>query len=67
MRPTQVSTALQLEQEAQKTTMQLQFWCDSCLAMADYIYEESVTKVGASSADDAFKALQTADEIFSSV
>jgi len=121
----QCALAIQLEQQAQTFTNQLDFWCDSCLAMAgrplspfsfplshpsplrssppanmrvspaccvvacsirraaplgaphhpcaplphllcstDYIVEESLTKVGGSSTEDALKALDKADDVF---
>jgi hypothetical protein len=44
-------------------TSELEFWCDSSLAMADYLVEESQTKLGASTVDDAVKALEKADGI----
>ena len=59
----QCSQAIQLEQEAQMFTSELEFWCDSSLAMADYLVEESQTKLGASTVDDAVKALEKADGI----
>ena len=38
--------------------------CNQAVCLADYVYEESLTKVGGSSADDALKALDKADDIF---
>ena len=63
----QCALAIQLEQEAQMFTSELEFWCDSCLCMADYLVEESQIKLGASTVDDAVKALGKADEIMGMV
>ena len=63
----QCSQAIQLEQEGQTFTNEFHFWCESCISMADYVLEESQTKLGASTADDAVKALEKAVDVFAMV